>query len=239
MNRFDLGCSPEPERVHVPRAESETADYALLQMLIYKQREEAEKRAIEEYRKHEYPKDLLRDRVYGIIACAASATIDYQPPQRQVVSEPFSWSENLSRTSSRLATDILFHRMVSMIVHEVTEEVGRYLVSTGDDGELERQRCARIAASFFTTDGSEFGRGADSAARSIHKSILDGHAKLKLNECNKCHAKVPVPDMSKVIRSTEDAMRERCARIAEGPIFGLEHGTPEGIEIARSIRGKA
>ena len=34
-----------------------------------------------------------------------------------------------------------------------------------------------------------------------------------------------------------NAERERCARLAEGEVFGRD-GTPEGIEIARMIRGR-
>ena len=38
------------------------------------------------------------------------------------------------------------------------------------------------------------------------------------------------------VRSARLSERESCARLAEGPIFGLEHGTPEGVEIGRLIR---
>lgn len=282
-------------------------DYALLNMLINKQREEAEKRAVEEYRASDDPQDLLRDRIYGIIACAASATIDYQPPQRPAISEPLAWRENLSRTSSRLQTDTLFHRMVSMIVHEVFEEVDRYL--KGCKPLLEREYRDDVLAKLWgiATDGDpdadydtnnfydmvregveakkelatgkrevkEFVASRIEQASAQFDATLDALVAERLAERERCsgvlrsfirYATAAGTDRDQCIslmrsalggmdpaeckeslsreQETRDAIaqaemdgRERCARIAEGEVFGCD-GTPEGIEIARLIRGE-
>lgn len=122
-----------------PTYPREATNLELLTLMAAKERQEAEQRAAKEYRDHRHPEELLQDRIYGIIACAASATIDHQPPQRPIISEPFVWRENLSRTSSRLQTDTLFHRMVSMMTREITEEVRRYEEGTGLDYTRYRQ----------------------------------------------------------------------------------------------------
>jgi hypothetical protein len=126
---------------------NDPARYATLMLLVEKQRQESEKRAIEEYRQHDYPKELLRDRIYGIVACAANATVDWQRPEP--VSEPFDWCMNMGRTNRRLETEPLFHRMVKMMVHGVIEEVDRYLTARGrDEAMIERERCAAIAQAY-------------------------------------------------------------------------------------------
>lgn len=93
--------------------------------------QQAERAAVDAYRNSRDPDALLRDNIHAIIACSASCAIDYAPPERPIISEPFSWRENLSRTASRLQTDPIFHRMVSMQTAGIVREVERYIKAVG------------------------------------------------------------------------------------------------------------
>jgi hypothetical protein len=95
-------------------------------LLQHKAFEDAEQKAVDEYRNSKEPLRLLEDNVRNIIACMASSTIDHAPPRRPVVCEPTGWLENMSRTSARLQSDLLFYRMVAAMSSEVVREVERH-----------------------------------------------------------------------------------------------------------------
>lgn len=196
----------------IPTYPKEATNLELLTNMAAKESQEAEQRAIKEYRDHRYPEDLLRDRIYGIIACAASATIDAVPLQRPV--EPVEWRENLNRTSSRLQHETLFHRMVQMMTHEITEEVGRYEKGIGLD--YQRHVLGKVWA-IANDEDSE----ADYDTNNLYDLVREGFAARKRLADGKHEIKEFIagrPEEALVEFDRVMAERERCLR----HIYALE-----------------
>ena len=102
----------------------------LLKMFVDKERQEAERKAVAEYAACADPRNLLRDRIYSIIACSANMVIDAPYEQRNArLPEEWgqgSWEKNSHATVDRLNSEPMFHRLVNMQANEIIAEVERY-----------------------------------------------------------------------------------------------------------------
>jgi len=106
----------------------EQAKSVMQMYVMQKARDAAEQTAIQEYADSRYPEGLLRNRIYDQLACTASQAIDYMPaPKSEPERSTFAWHDQfMSRVTSRLHSDPLFHRLVAGQSNLIWEEVQRY-----------------------------------------------------------------------------------------------------------------